>query len=265
MDIFEEFMNNVLKRVVLSTVEEYCKSVFSNVFLNTIQIQQGDSLNYSINLYEILEKTYKILLKDKTRIVCLIFSNSTMIYVNKYTLLHIEFFNNYFTDNNGDDDSVIIEMELTGVIDDYDVMEDVINFCKEGGLCINTYDYERLYKLAKVNQYLLSVHYEKKVVFHNSVLYHGIHRNGNGIPLLFATLTEFIRSLIYEMLVGISDKCPLDFEYKENCFDMITEMYKMTYGEYIIYAKKSGIFYKYREEFEKSSLYTSVQFITNFD
>lgn len=135
MDIFEVFMIYIFKKgEYLSPIEEECKSIFDSVLVNTTK--SIDNFKCSINLYDVLLITYNRLLKNKVQIICLMFSDGNKIYVNKFTLLHIAFFKHYFTDNDNSD--VIFEMQLGDIIDDYGIMSDVVDFCQNGSLCINT-------------------------------------------------------------------------------------------------------------------------------
>jgi hypothetical protein len=243
MELFEPFMAHILKKQIysLSNIEQKCKDVFNTALTNSLVFAPLDNLNHTINLHDICFDVYKKLLNAKIQICCLIFSDGNKIYIEKNKLCLITFFNNYFddflTDNN-----VVIEFIMGGVIDDYDMMVYMIDYVTDGDILINAYDYEIMYRLLKVDDYLLDVIYTKK--------YYYCGENHDKTT----TLKNTLKTMIYQMITRVDNLCEYDFDYDDGCFDKIYELCQMTNLHPQIFMKPNGIFYKHNDDFINSKL-----------
>lgn len=247
MDKLEPFMANILKKGIdLGPVEQICKDIFDERLLAFAALAPPDNLNYSINLYDVFTATYKILLTNNTKIICLLFSDKNKIYIEKYKLFYITFFKNYFTDNNVIDNvNVIIELQMSGILDDYETMYDVINFVNHGYINIICTEYMRLYKLTQINDYLLDVISEDNIKYNKSIKRLGVENT------LKETIANSVRSLLYSLDIGIND----DFEYSDGCFTIIHDLCKiLDFHPNAIFLRENSTFFKYSSEFLKSPL-----------
>jgi hypothetical protein len=254
MDKLEPFMANILKKGIdLDPVEQICKDIFDERLLAFATLAPPDNLNHSINLYDVFTATYKILLTNNTKIICLLFSDKNKIYIEKYKLFHITFFKNYFADNNVIDNvNVIIELQMSDILDDYETMYDVINFVKHGYINIMCTEYMRLYKLTQINDYLLDVISEDNVKYNKSFKLLGVHmqrtEHENTLKELMA---NSVRRLLHSLDIEISD----DFEYSDGCFTIIHDLCKiLDFRPYAIFLRENSTFFKYSSEFLKSPL-----------
>lgn len=243
MELFETFMAYVLKKNIwLNQIEQKCKNLFNESLTNSLTFAPSDNLNYSINLHDICTDVYKKLLKDKIQICCLMFSDGNEIFIEKYRLYSITFFRNYFNDFSPDDNVVFIEFPMSGIIDDYDAMEYIIEFVNEGDVLINAYDYVMMGRLLKIDDYLLGVRYFLPS-YYEGQMYNDVKQ-----------LKNCIGNMVITMVNKIDNKCEYEFDYVDDVFDTLYELCQMT-GKYPnIYVKPNGIYSKYLEEFEKSKL-----------
>ncbi len=255
MDKLELFMANILKKGIdINSTEQSVKDVFDERLLAFTTLAPSDNLKYSINLYDVLTATYKLLLQNNVKIICLIFSDGNSIYIEYYKLYSITFFRNYFTDNNIKDDvNIIIDLTMSGILDDYLTMCDVIDFVKEGYInCIYT-DYQTLYKLIKINDYLLDSISRDNIRYNKS--YFSLNKN---MPMVEhpQTLRDFLVSLVKKLLYSLDNEINNDFEYSESCFTLINELCKILdiIPDRIYLKNENSIFNKYKKEFLESPL-----------
>lgn len=244
MELFEPFMAHVLKKEIygLNPIEQKCKDIFNSFLTKSVAFAPSDNLNHNINLHDICFDVYKKLSNDKTQICCLVFSDGNKIHIEKNKLCRITFFRNYFDDFLIDNNDVIGEFAMSGIIDDYDMMSYVIEYVNEGDILINAYDYEMMYRLLKVDDYLLDVVYIK------SSYYAGERYNE------MLGLKNHIGRMILGMIGCIDSACEHDFDYVDGCFDKIYEMCQMSRIWPKIFMGKNGIFFKHKDEFIKSKL-----------
>ncbi len=255
MDKLEIFIADILKKGIdIDPLEQSVKDVFDERLLAFSTLAPPNSLNYSINLYDVLIATYKTLLKNNVKIICLVFSDENKIYIEKRKLYYITFFRNYFTDNDVVDNvNIIIELPMGGILDDYDSMCHVIEFVKSGYTnCICT-DYLNLNKLIKINDYLLDVISEDNVKYNKSLLSMGKHTYSVEHE---QTLKEFLINSLKKLLHTLDHEICNDFEYSDSCFTLIHEFCKILgiVPDRICLVNNNSIYYKHMEEFVKSPL-----------
>jgi hypothetical protein len=155
MDTFEDFILYVQQKPVdLEPIELYASKLFKDEMFDLIDPTQ--KLNSTINLHDALVNTYNMFLEYKTYIICLVFSDNKKIYVWEGKLCDIEYFNNMLEYH--EPENIITEIPIVGILDNFTVMESIIDFVNYNGRL--KYDSEFLYQVALLNHYLLECVYD---------------------------------------------------------------------------------------------------------
>lgn len=233
MDKFITFLETTMvKEQNLNPIDKYCCDNF-----RTILMQLSPSLNNTINLNNVCQELYQKLLTDKIQIGCLIFSDGNKIYEDIKILKRITFFDNYFSDNACDD--VIIEFQLSDVIDDYDGMRNVMKFIYDGGTNPEYfYGYTLMYKMVKINDYLLDVMTLKILKeYYNTT----------------KTLKEHIEYSFNVLLKTLTQKTSL-YEYNDKLLDILYETYMSLGLKHKIHVWPMSTFHKNKNDILKSPL-----------
>jgi hypothetical protein len=214
MDKFITFMETTMvKQKNLTQLEQYCVDSF-----RTVLMRLSPSLTQTINLNDVCQELYQKFLTENIQIACLIFSDGNKIYLDKQILKRITFFNNYFDDNDYND--IIIDLPMSDVIDDYDTMRHLVKFIYDGGENPTYFfDYKLMYKMVKVNDYLLDV---TSLEIENK-------------KFKIITLRKHIEYSLNVLLTSLSKKYVV-YEYNDNCLDMLYETYvllKLSYKMHV--------------------------------
>ncbi len=157
MDNFKEFIayiqNKKQEELYIKLIEKKCINIFYNTMANTL-------LNANSNTIDVID-TFKLvhtlILKENIHIVCLMFSNGKKIFVDKRELCVIKYFKIMMEDNElVNYKNVIIEIPLTGVIDNYEIIDKILYFINVGFIPsdVNIFNF---YDLLVVDDYLLGI------------------------------------------------------------------------------------------------------------
>ncbi len=233
MDKFVTFLETIMvKEQNLNPIDKYCCDNF-----RIILMRLSPSLNNTVNLNNVCQELYQKFLTDKIQIGCLIFSDGNKIYEDIKILKRITFFDNYFSDNACDD--VIIELQLSDVIDDYDAMKHVIKFIYDGGTKPEYfYGYTLMHKMVKINNYLLDV---------MSLVITKTNLN------TYITLRELIIHSFNVLLRTLANKNLL-YTYNDKLLDILYETYMLLGLKHKIHVWPNSTFHKNKNDILKTPL-----------
>ncbi len=195
MDNFKEFITYIQNKkqndITINSIEKKCMNIFHNVMTNTLLNAKSNT----IDVMDIFNITHDLVLKENIRIVCLMFSNGEKIFKDKRDLCIIKYFKFMMEDSEIiNNDNVIIEIQLTGVIDNYKIISDILHFI-ETGFILNNADIFIFHDLLVVDDYLLGI---ERLNCHN--LKDFITRNFQGfIPNDIVTNNKELYDTIYKI------------------------------------------------------------------
>lgn len=181
----EQFLVSALnKEYGLSQVEDVFIKVYNDALSIITKTQCKTHLNYTVNMQDVLRKTYNTLWKKKHHVVCLIFTDGNSIYEFKSKLeTSIKFFK--FAFDGVPVDNIITEFPLVGILDNYKYMSKIIKYINGWQSTENELNYVDILKLAEMDNYLMEVKYINSKL--NHILEYELECNFkemqiNGIP-----------------------------------------------------------------------------------
>jgi hypothetical protein len=162
------------------------------------------------------------------RFICLTFSNGKQIFTSKHTLDNISFFRDLLECEVFDDEH-ITEIPLVGVVDNYNIMEQVINYVTYGSF--HEYeDIEQLYELALVDNYLVDVSSDGSCNLTERIM---LHKN------------KFLNKRKYTKKI-VDTIYKLDNLYNENSMMLMGDLVKIPdYKETLLYLDNKEYFDNY--------------------